>query len=94
MTVAYSAASVACDRSTLDSELHAACLRLRDGPQPPPVLSVPVGHARLDVLGPLLGRLFDRLGRECSVEAKAELVSEWWRVVLFSARHATSPVSR
>ena len=89
--LAYPGASAACARPSLDEELHLACARLGDGPLPPPALSVPPSHARVRPLLGLASRTLDRMGRERSVEAKAELVSEWWRLVLAGTRIPKPP---
>ena len=96
--LAYVAARSATARNQQDVALLEACARLRqDSAQhgaahrPPASLGVPVEHERCVELMGLIQRQLKRLQEESTIEAKAQLVTECWRLIFLGARPDARP---
>ena len=92
--LAYVAARSATARNAQDVALLDACMRLRQsGPlPPPPSLGVPRAHERAVELIALIKRQLERLQHESTIEVKAALVTECWRLILLGTQEEPSPV--
>jgi hypothetical protein len=91
--LAYVAARSATARNQQDVALLEACARLRQGSaqhgavyRPPASLGVPVEHERCVELMGLIRRQLRRLQEERTIEVKAQLVTECWRLIFLGAR--------
>ena len=91
--LAYVAARSATARNQQDVALLEACERLRQGSaqhgavyRPPASLGVPVEHERCVELMGLIHRQLRRLQEERTIEVKAQLVTECWRLIFLGAR--------
>ena len=90
--LAYVAARSATARNQQDVALLEACARLRQGSaqhgavyRPPASLGVPVEHERCVELMGLIRRQLRRLQEERTIEVKAQLVTECWRLIFLGA---------
>jgi hypothetical protein len=96
--LAYVAARSATARNQQDVALLEVCARLRqDSAQhgaayrPPASLGVPVEHERCVELMGLIQRQLRRLQVERTIEVKAQLVTECWRLIFLGARPDARP---
>jgi len=92
--LAYVAARSATARNQQDVALLESCARLRQGSaqhgavyRPPASLGVPVEHEHCVELMGLIRRQLRRLQEERTIEVKAQLVTECWRLIFLGARH-------